>query len=325
MYPNRYRVREDLRRTGELPRSANWLRRNRASSTAATRCSAMQKFLSGKAGSRRPLAASRVDAPPRGSAAAGSASRKRKAAADTPLAQTYIDLGQKSFARIVECPVCGLAYTHGEEADEALHKRHHRHAVQGVHIRGVLAQHIIGSERTDCTRLIALSEGDGAEARRKVIEAAALLDPELGAKDVSPAFRAVLCLEATGRVRAFVITEPLRRAYRVVPRETPIERDAAETGQGERQATMAEASIDVSSVLAHDGVPQEVMCGVSHVWVEPQYRRRGLARMLLDAARQRFAVGFELPLDQIAFSGPTANGRRLAAAYTGTERFLVYD
>ena len=285
----------------------------------------MKHFLSGKTCGRRPLAASRADAPPHGSAAAGSASRKRKAAADTPLAQTYIDLGQKSFARIVECPVCGLAYTHGEEADEALHKRHHRRAVQGVHIRGVLAQHIIGSERADSTRLIALSEGDGAEARRKVIEAAALLDPELGAKDVSPAFRAVLCLEATGRVRAFVITEPLRRAYRVVPRETPIERDAAETGQGERQATTAEASIDVSSVLAHDGVPQEVMCGVSHVWVEPQYRRRGLARMLLDAARQRFAVGFELPLDQIAFSGPTASGRRLAAAYAGTERFLVYD
>ena len=284
----------------------------------------MKHFLSGKTCGRRPLAASRADAPPHGSAAAGSASRKRKAAADTPLAQTYIDLGQKSFARIVECPVCGLAYTHGEEADEALHKRHHRRAVQGVHIRGVLAQHIIGSERADSTRLIALSEGDGAEARRKVIEAAALLDPELGAKDVSPAFRAVLCLEATGRVRAFVITEPLRRAYRVVPSETPIERDAAETRQGERQATTAEG-IDVTSVLAHDGVPQEVMCGISHVWVEPQYRRRGLARVLLDAARQRFAVGFELPLDQIAFSGPTASGRRLAAAYAGTERFLVYD
>lgn len=284
----------------------------------------MKHFLSGKTCGRRPLAASRADAPPHGSAAAGSASRKRKAAADTPLAQTYIDLGQKSFARIVECPVCGLAYTHGEEADEALHKRHHRRAVQGVHIRGVLAQHIIGSERADSTRLIALSEGDGAEARRKVIEAAALLDPELGAKDVSPAFRAVLCLESTGRVRAFAITEPLRRAYRVVPSETPIERDAAETRQGERQATTAEG-IDVTSVLAHDGVPQEVMCGISHVWVEPQYRRRGLARVLLDAARQRFAVGFELPLDQIAFSGPTASGRRLAAAYAGTERFLVYD
>ena len=98
----------------------------------------MKHFLSGKTCGRRPLAASRADAPPHGSAAAGSASRKRKAAADTPLAQTYIDLGQKSFARIVECPVCGLAYTHGEEADEALHKRHHRRAVQGVHIRGVL-------------------------------------------------------------------------------------------------------------------------------------------------------------------------------------------
>ena len=45
----------------------------------------------------------------------------------------------------------------------------------------------------------------------------------------------------------------------------------------------------------------------------------------LDATRAHFATGFELPLEQLAFSQPTADGRRLAAAYARTERFPVYE
>ena len=42
-------------------------------------------------------------------------------------------------------------------------------------------------------------------------------------------------------------------------------------------------------------------------------------------ARQHFAAGFELPRGMLAFSQPTAAGRRLAAAYAGTEAFAVYE
>lgn len=256
------------------------------------------------------------------SASASAASRKRKAE-DAPLQQTYIDLGQKSFARVIECPVCGLAYTHGEEADEAAHKRYHRRALQGVRVRGALATlHIIDGERPDGTRLVGLSEGDGAEARRKLVEAAALLDPEHGAKEVPEGFRAALCLEATtGRVRGLAIAEPLSRAFRVVP--PPPEVDGGDSADG--AGTTGNVDVSDSGVLSHDGQPCDAVCGISHVWVEPQHRRRGIARELLDAVRQRFAAGFELPREQMAFSGPTASGRRLAVAFAGTEGFLVYD
>ena len=40
---------------------------------------------------------------------------------------------------------------------------------------------------------------------------------------------------------------------------------------------------------------------------------------------RHFATGFEVPANLVAFSQPTALGRRLAAAYTGTEAFLVYE
>ena len=77
-----------------------------------------------------------ASAPARGRAATPPA-RKRKAAGDSgppaaaattttvpvapSLTQTYLDLGQRSFARVIECAECGLAYTHGEESDEAAH------------------------------------------------------------------------------------------------------------------------------------------------------------------------------------------------------------
>ena len=104
------------------------------------------------------------------------------AAAAAPRVQTYLDLGQRSFARIVECAVCGYAYTHGEERDEAAHRLHHRRALaaQGVKLRGALARRHVLAEREDGTTLVALHATDGADALRKLGEVKALLDAELG-------------------------------------------------------------------------------------------------------------------------------------------------
>ena len=35
--------------------------------------------------------------------------------------------------------------------------------------------------------------------------------------------------------------------------------------------------------------------------------------------------GFEVPIDRLAFSQPTAQGSALARAYTSTQRILVYE
>ena len=78
------------------------------------------------------------------------------------------------------------------------------------------------------------------------------------------------------------------------------------------------------AVLRHDGVFRRATCGISHIWVASAHRRRGVARALLDAARRHLASSFEVPLDELAFSQPTAQGRALAAAYVGEQQFLVY-
>ena len=79
------------------------------------------------------------------------------------------------------------------------------------------------------------------------------------------------------------------------------------------------------AVLRHDGVFRRATCGISHIWVASAHRRRGVARALLDAARRHLASSFEVPLEELAFSQPTAQGRALAAAYVGEQQFLVYS
>ena len=79
------------------------------------------------------------------------------------LEQTYLDLGQRSFGRTIECKVCGLIYAEGEPSDEAAHRKHHKQALQAVCVRSVLAElHVVG-EREDGDRIVALRDTDGAE------------------------------------------------------------------------------------------------------------------------------------------------------------------
>jgi GNAT superfamily N-acetyltransferase len=67
-----------------------------------------------------------------------------------------------------------------------------------------------------------------------------------------------------------------------------------------------------------------VALGVAQVWVAAAFRRRGVARGLLDAARRHAVFGCEVPRAALAFSQPTAGGLALAAAYLGTPHVPVY-
>ena len=224
----------------------------------------------------------------------------------TPQVQTYLDLGQRSFARIIECPECGFAYTHGEEHDEAAHRTHHRAwAKQGVWVRGALAKlHTVAQcddDAMSCIVLLRLT--DGPEAVRKLNEVKQLLDAELGCTPNLPeGAQAYLCIDRTsGRLRGCALAEPLERAYSAVPPS-----DASTLRDGHRD--------DDDGVMLHDGIVRDALCGISYIWTEPHFRRHGVARALLDSARQHFAAGIHIPRDMLAFSQPTASGWRLASA-----------
>ena len=64
--------------------------------------------------------------------------------------------------------------------------------------------------------------------------------------------------------------------------------------------------------------------GVERVWVVSSWRRRGVARALLDAARHSLLYGVPVERHEVAFSQPTQDGRRLAQAYTQLTEFRAY-
>ncbi|KAF6258409.1 ESCO1/2 acetyl-transferase-domain-containing protein [Scenedesmus sp. NREL 46B-D3] len=66
------------------------------------------------------------------------------------------------------------------------------------------------------------------------------------------------------------------------------------------------------------------MLGVRMVWVSSEQRRKGMATKLLDAARCNMVPGYVVPRSQLAFTQPTVEGARLAAAFADTQQIMVY-
>lgn len=207
--------------------------------------------------------------------------------------------------------------------DEAAHKRYHRRVLSGVIVRGAAAGRLL-LRRPDGTQVVSIHSSDSPERLKKLAEAKRMVDDELGCTTELPdSFRAFLCLSPRGRMIGCAIAEPRTEGFRLLERESH------------------------EAVVEHDGEAQPVLCGIALIWVAREHRRTGVGLQLLESVRyiellaafmhanslhssvnfhrQNMIIGFEMPKEKMAFSQPTAHGSALAAAYTGTRRFLVYS
>ncbi len=244
--------------------------------------------------------------PPSAAQAAARGAKRKASPSTAPTArkkeQLYLDFGQKSFGQRLTCATCGMVYTKGEPKDEAAHKKHHERAVSGASMQEGPAEHVV-ERLADGSRVVMIDGQRASEPMlKRVRHALTLMEPELGEVALPASYRALLRISAQSRLMGATVIHPLQSACRAVPH--------------------AEGSAEA---LRHDGVPRQAACGISHVWVHPTARRDGVASSLLDAVCKHAGGTFELRKESLAFSQPTALGRRLAAAYVGTERFLVYD
>jgi hypothetical protein len=69
---------------------------------------------------------------------------------------------------------------------------------------------------------------------------------------------------------------------------------------------------------------QGLAMGVRQIWVRAEHRRRGVAGLLMDAARRDFMCG-GVKKTAIAFSQPTLAGRSFAFSYIKRDSILAYD
>lgn len=66
------------------------------------------------------------------------------------------------------------------------------------------------------------------------------------------------------------------------------------------------------------------LCGVQKIWVDKLFRRKGIATTLVDVCRKNLIFSFVVPIEKVAFTAPTADGRIFASKYCQRDAFLVY-
>lgn len=126
----------------------------------------------------------------------------------------------------------------------------------------------------DGCRIVMIEPRTASDAMlRRLKEARTLMDADLGDVAFPPEHSAFLYISEGARLLGCAIAEPIDGAYHALadaPREGLAETPTAATSGG---------------VLRHDGALQPATCGVSHIWVTSDHRRRGIGRVLLDALR----------------------------------------
>lgn len=215
--------------------------------------------------------------------------------------QLVIDAGQKKFGAI-QCPQCNMVYSCTDPGDVNQHTLHHKKFLNALKFTGWKNEHLVASFMDG--RIIKVLPTDSKYALNKVEEIREIVDKDLGFSQQVSSNRQTktfyLYVSDNQELISFLIAEPLQEAFRVLPR----------------------SSDDVMMIASK--LPEPVTCGISRIWTNPKFRKRGYASKMIDALRTSFLTGVHLDIDQIAFSSPTLDGQKFASKYCKTEQFFTY-
>ncbi|XP_055596332.1 N-acetyltransferase eco-like [Uranotaenia lowii] len=217
--------------------------------------------------------------------------------------QYQIDAGQKEYGA-VQCPQCDLMYTVHEPEEELIHQNYH----QSLHLlkfAGWTQEPVVATvpEWDVSGRILAVTMAETRQKLQKIQEILSVVDRELGYVEPTQLVMGSVVYLAVARsiVLGICVIQPLQQANRLL------------TIEG------IEGSIDCCTMETYP-----TKCGVSRIWVSPNYRGHGIARTLLTVMKSHYIFGYPLSYDEIAFSAPTEAGKRLAESVTGRKDFLIY-
>ncbi|XP_058459609.1 N-acetyltransferase eco [Malaya genurostris] len=217
--------------------------------------------------------------------------------------QYQIDAGQKDYGA-QQCRECGLVYSVHEPEEELIHENFHnsQHVLRfGGWINEPIIAHV--PEWDVSGRILAITIAEGKMKLQKVNDVLAVVDRELGYIEPCQLFMGSVVYMAVARslVLGVCVAQPLQQANRLLSIEGIY------------------GSIDCCTM---ETFPAK--CGISRIWVSPNFRGYGIARTLLTVMKSHFIFGYPLSYDEIAFSAPTEAGKRLAESVTGRKDFLIY-
>lgn len=126
--------------------------------------------------------------------------------------------------------------------------------------------------------------------------------------EVDIPYTAYICVY-NNRVIGLVIVEEIKVAYPLMKDDTQ-----QQTTANSECDNVNQKCINTSS-LSRSLHAQPVMLGIYLLWVHKKYRSMGIAKKLIDIARDRMFYGLHIPIDKIAFSSPTQAGLSFAMKY----------
>lgn len=239
---------------------------------------------------------------------------------------------------------CGMEYIPSNASDAALHRKFHAVNAGGVDCtKGTIKQlreKLVWSGGEEGAFIACVGRRDALALRRKASEVLTVVNTELAAVPIEDGelwgqmmlekgdgevercdrFKVYLYMRGQKCVGA-CLAERVCEAYAVLAQD----KDKADELQEQEQEQVPSASSSHSSSISVSTTPAAVLLGISRIWVSKQFRKKGLARTLLDCARANFTYGLTVDKRQIAFSQPTESGGRLARRYFGCEAgWLVY-
>lgn len=203
------------------------------------------------------------------------------------ISSNYImDLGQKDLCTKT-CPDCGMTYMFKLDEDTKLHAKFCA-SQKYIDFRGWKNEKVV--TRVDSGRIIEIGTNEPKSHQKKIDEIISMIDQSLGTPELKGDYKTYIYVN-DNKVYAALICERIETAHQSLDNEIL---------HKEHKATL----------------------GISRIWVHPAHRRQSLATRLFNSARYNFIYGFTIPLEEIAFSQPTDDGKHFATSKN--PNYLVY-
>ncbi|CAN4113965.1 unnamed protein product [Withania somnifera] len=228
-------------------------------------------------------------------------------------AQFYLELGQSDFL-LHTCTVCGFKYAKDDEEDEKFHKTFHKNYTHGIPF--------------------------------KVKEIVKMMEMELGDGWIYHQLCKVYLFISSQRISGCLVAEPIKRAYKILPRlegrrcnvfrekeekrtsttlqfgGVSFQTEMVRRNQSTKSCEESDESVSRAVLCEKDSV--SALCGIRAIWVTPCNRRKHIASYMLDAVRESFCKDLVLKRSELAYSQPTSAGKAFISSYTRSRSFLGY-
>eukprot|EP01038_Epipyxis_sp_PR26KG_P012607 gene12607-16902_t len=231
------------------------------------------------------------------------------------LTQMFIDLGQKSFGQNIFCKECNFFYCKGDDEDEVKHKKFCLEVKGGViynHIHRYTPLHV--DEENDYSVILLTKAFINHNSNKHNHETEVLdrlfkvIEREIGFSNsyIRAENKIYICISKRRVIGCLVIEQVKDSQIVHITSQDDI--------------TNLLIPINTSNKLSNSSI---IYMGVRLIWTDRDFRKHGIASLLLDVGRRYFEFGRIINKTNIAFSQPTNDGYLFATRYCNDPNNII--